>query len=181
MLQTFSRQWARAELACAATLAAAVTALILLNVLTRNLGLALFWVDELAIYAMIWMTLLAASAAVHHKDAVAVTIVTDALPQAIAQMLSRLVDAVIFALALLTAWFCWRWFLPLEFARAGFDVEAFQGATFNFIYSEATSTLGVRKVWVWSIMWIFAFGLILHSLNNLLNNLTTAADRKEQS
>lgn len=174
MLQTFSRRWARAELSCAAALAAAITALILLNVLTRSLGLALFWVDELAVYAMIWMTLLAASAAVHHKDAVAVTIATDALPQAAARILSRVVDTVIFALALLTVWFCWRWFLPLDFARAGFDVETFQGATFNFIYSEATSTLGLRKVWVWSIMWVFAFGLVLHSLANL----TAATDQK---
>jgi len=177
MLQTFSRRWAQVELACAAALAAAITALILLNVLTRSIGFALYWVDELAVYAMIWMTLLAASAAVHHKDAVAVTIATDALPQDAARILSRLVDAVIFALALLTAWFCWRWFLPLEFARAGFDVETFQGATFNFIYSEPTNTLGLRKVWVWSIMWVFAFGMILHSLSNL----TAATDRKGTS
>lgn len=177
MLQTFSRRWARAELACAAALAAAITALILLNVLTRSIGLALYWVDELSVYAMIWMTLLAASAAVHHKDAVSVTIATDALPQDAARVLSRLVDAVIFALALMTAWFCWRWFLPLKFAHAGFDVETFQGATFNFIYSEPTNTLGLRKVWVWSIMWVFAFGLILHSLSNL----TAATDHKGTS
>ena len=63
MLERISAFWARIEITLAALLAAGVTLLILLNVVTRNIGAALFWVDELAIYAMVWMTFLGASAA----------------------------------------------------------------------------------------------------------------------
>ena len=62
MLERISAFWARIEITLAALLAAGVTLLILLNVVTRNIGAALFWVDELAIYAMVWMTFLGASA-----------------------------------------------------------------------------------------------------------------------
>ena len=56
MLYRLSAGLARVELWCAAFLAVCITVLILLNVVTRTAGNALFWVDELAIYAMVWMT-----------------------------------------------------------------------------------------------------------------------------
>ena len=169
MIGRISAAWARLELGLAAILAAAVTVLILLNVVTRSLGAALFWVDELAIYAMAWMAFLGASAALHYRQAVAVTILTDALPAQARRVVARLVDLVVLVFALFMLWFCWRWFAPLDLARHGFDVKAFQGATFNFIYAEPTSTLGIPKVWVWAVMWLFALGATLHSLANLLN------------
>ena len=52
-------------------------------------------------------------------------------------------------------------------ARHGFDTGAFSGATFNFIYSEVSTTLGVPKFWLWLIVPIFAFGSSVHALNNL--------------
>ena len=169
MLERISAKWARIELTIAAALAASVTVLILLNVVTRSLGAALFWVDELAIYAMAWMTFLGASSALHFGHAVAVTILTDALPQAIRALTAVLVDVIVLSFALFMIWFCWRWFSPLELARHGFDVKAFQGATFNFIYAEPTTTLGIKKFWVWSVMWLFALGATLHSLANLFH------------
>lgn len=66
MLYRISRYWAKLEIWCSAFLALTVTLLILLNVVTRYLGAALFWVDELAIYAMVWMTFFGASAAMHY-------------------------------------------------------------------------------------------------------------------
>lgn len=173
MIHKLSTHWAKIELAAAAVFVLGVTVLILLNVVTRAFGIALFWVDELAIYAMIWMTLLTASAAVHYKSAVAVTIVTDTLSTHVATGVLKLVDLLVFTLALLIVWFCWRWFLPLDFMRAGFDVETFQGETFNFIYSEITNTLGIQKVWVWAVMWVFAGGLLLHSASNLMRPISS--------
>ena len=41
-------------------LAAVLILLILLNIVTRSAGAAIFWVDELAIYTMIWMALVGA-------------------------------------------------------------------------------------------------------------------------
>ncbi|AUH35155.1 TRAP transporter small permease [Paracoccus tegillarcae] len=169
MLGRASANWARVEMALAAAMAAAITLLILLNVATRSLGVALFWVDELAIYAMAWMTFLGASAALHYGHAVAVTILTDVLPRTIRTGAAILADLIVLIFALFMIWFCWRWFSPLELARQGFDTKAFQAATFNFIYAEPTTTLGIKKAWVWSVMWFFALGATLHSLANLFD------------
>lgn len=58
--------------------------------------------------------------------------------------------------------------MPLELAGHGCDLEALQGATFNFIYAEPTTTLGIPKYWVWMPMWAVALGAILRSFANLL-------------
>ena len=168
MLFRLSAAWARIEIWGAAALAVCVTVLVLLNVVTRSLGTALFWVDELAIYAMVWMTFLGASAALHHRNAVAITLLPDALPPNMLPVIRKSVDVVVFFFALAMFWFCWRWFLPLELMRAGFDTTIFQGRTFNFIYAEPTSTLGVRKYLFWLVMWLFAIGATLHSTMHLV-------------
>ena len=168
MLFRISAAWARIELAAAAALALAVTLLVLLNVVTRTAGNALFWVDELAIYAMAWMTFLGASAALHHRTSVSITLLTDAVPPKIKAIILKVVDIIIFIFALSMLWFCWIWYMPLDLARAGFDTMAFQGQTFNFIYAEPTTTLGIPKYIVWSVMWLFAFGATLHSTMHLL-------------
>ncbi|WP_170776239.1 TRAP transporter small permease [Ruegeria conchae] len=168
MLYRLSAAWARVELWCAAGLAVCVTLLILLNVVTRTAGNALFWVDELAIYAMVWMTFLGASAALHHRNSVSITLVVDLVPPRIRAIIGKVVDLVVFVFAAAMLYFCWRWFLPLDIARAGFDTVAFQGNTFNFIYAEPTLTLGLPKYLFWLVMWLFALGATLHSTMHLL-------------
>jgi TRAP-type C4-dicarboxylate transport system permease small subunit len=163
MLFRISAAWARIELGCAAVLAVCVTGLILLNVVTRTAGNALFWVDELAIYAMIWMTFLGASAALHYRNSVAITMLLDAVSDRLRKAIVKIVDVVVLAFALAMLWFCWRWFLPLDIMKAGFDSMAFQGNTFNFIYSEPTLTLGLPKFLFWFVMWLFSIGAVLHS------------------
>ncbi len=175
MLYRLSAAWARFELWCAAALAVCVTLLILLNVVTRSAGNALFWVDELAIYAMVWMTFLGASAALHHRNSVSITILSDQVPARIKPIIRKAVDIVVFGFAIAMLWFCWRWFLPLDIARAGFDTMAFQGSTFNFIYAEPTLTLGLPKFLFWLVMWLFALGATLHSTMHLLARPTEDA------
>ncbi|NIZ61659.1 C4-dicarboxylate ABC transporter permease [Sedimentitalea sp. CY04] len=177
MLYLLSRSWAKMELWCSAFLALMITLLILLNVATRSLGAALFWVDELAIYTMVWMTFFGASAAMHYRTSVSITLLTDAVPLAVKAIIEKVVDLIVFAFAIAVVWFCWRWFSPLELARAGFDTVAFQGATFNFIYAEPTSTLGVPKYLFWLVMWFFAFGAVLHSAMHLFSNPVREADQ----
>lgn len=177
MLYRVSRFWAKLELWFSAALAVAVTLLILLNVVTRYFGAALFWVDELAIYAMVWMTFLGASAALHHRSAVSITLLTDRLPETVKPIIGKIVDLVVFAFALLMVWFCWRWYAPLDLVRAGFDTTVFQGKSFNFIYAEPTSTLGVQKYLFWLVMWFFALGATLHSTMHLLNQVPQETKR----
>jgi len=173
MLYQISAAWARVELWAAAALALSITLLILLNVVTRSMGAALFWVDELAIYAMAWMTFLGASAAFHYRSSVSITMLPDALPDQYKAIIRKIVDVVVFIFAVLMLWFCWRWFLPMELARTGFDVMAFQGQTFNFVYAEPTLTLGLPKFLFWLVMWLFALGATLHSTMHLFSRVAT--------
>ncbi|WP_306144097.1 TRAP transporter small permease [Roseibium sp. MMSF_3412] len=177
MLHQLSAFWARLEIWGAAIMAVLVTLLILLNVVTRTAGSALFWVDELAIYAMVWMTFLGASAALHYRSSVSITVLADAVPERIKRLIVKSVDCVVFLFSLAMLWLCWRWFLPLELATAGFEIQAFQGKTFNFIYAEPTSTLGFPKYLFWLVMWLFALGATLHSTANLLGKYAKGRSR----
>lgn len=169
MLKTVSNLWARVEMAVAAVLAVGVTLLILLNVVTRSAGNAIYWVDEAAIYTMVWMTFLGASAAIQSRQQVAITVMTDTLPEPARRVAAKLVDVLVFVFALSMIYFCWRWYMPLAIAEAGFDTMAFQGATFNFIYAEPTSTIGIPKWIIWLVMPLFSLGVFLHSLAHLLD------------
>ena len=171
LLHRLSAGWARVEVVLAALLAAAVSVLILLNVVTRSLRVPIYWVDEAAIYAMICMTFLAASAAIERREAISVTLFVDLAGERLARWLWVFVDATTLAFAALLVWFCWIWFAPLELWAAGFDFRAFQRATFNFVYAEPTSTLGIRKFWIWLVMPVFALGLTLHAVSNLVKSL----------
>ena len=169
MLGRLSAKLAWLELWGAAFMAAAVTLLILLNVVTRYFGAALFWVDELAIYAMVWMAFLGASSAFHFRSAVCITFLSAALPKSMKPRVGKVVDGIVFIFALAMVWFCWRWFLPLALMRAGFDTATFQSTTFNFIYAEPTLTLGVPKYLFWLVMWLFSLGALFHSAAHLFS------------
>lgn len=157
-------------------LVAALLLLILLNIVTRELGSALFWVDELATYTMIWMALIGASAMVRMRAAVAVTIVVDLLPPRPRRWIGRIVDALllVFALALLVL--CWQWYDPVALARSGFDFDAFAASTFKFIYSEPTNTIGIGKYWVWLAVPVMSLNMSLHALANLLEGPPASPD-----
>lgn len=170
LLRKASAVWARVEIVFATVFAGAITALILLNVVTRALDQSIYWVDEAAIYAMAWMTFLAASSSIHYGHSVAVSLLVDFTPERIAKTVTRGADFCVFLFAVAMVFFCWRWYRPEALIAAGFDVGAFQGSTFNFIYAEPT-TLRINKAWIWSVMWLFSFGILLHSVANLMPGL----------
>ena len=89
------------------------------------------------------------------------------LPASGRHWITRFVDLTIFVFACLMVWICLRWFMPLQLMEAGWDVKAFQGKTFNFIYAEPTNTIGLKKVWIWLVMPLFTLGALLHSGANL--------------
>ena len=171
MLHRISRAWARAELLVASALAGLVTLLILLNVITRSMRNALYWVDEAAIYAMVAMTFLAGSAAIQRRETIAITFLPDALHGAARRAALIFVDLMVLVTAVALIWFCWIWFQPLAIARAGFDATAFQAGSFNFVYAERTTTLPMPKFWFWLIVPVFACGMALHGLSNLIETL----------
>ncbi|WP_432695897.1 TRAP transporter small permease [Marinobacterium sp. YM272] len=179
MLGFISDRLVRIEMGLAAIMAAAVTLLILLNIASRSLGMAIYWVDELAIYAMIWTTFLATSVALKRRQVVAVTLLVELLGQRTQAWVQVLSDLMILTFAVAVLVLCWRWLDPMTFAGFGFDIKKFQGDTFNFVYSEKTNTIGVKKIWPWLILPIFSISLTLHTLNNMLGSLKKAVFAKE--
>jgi TRAP-type C4-dicarboxylate transport system permease small subunit len=157
-------------------LTAALVLLILLNIGTRAAGAAIFWVDELAIYATIWMALIGASAMLRMRKGVAVTLITDLLPRSLQRAVTKIVDAILlfFAIALLVL--CWQWYDPAALARSGFDFDQFTETTFKFIYSEPTNTLGIPKFWVWLGVPLMAIAMTIHALANLLESPPESGD-----
>ena len=167
-------------------LAGALVVLILLNIVTTAARAALFWVNELAIYTMIWMTLIGASAMVRMRAGVAVTLVTDALPRAARRVAQRIIDAVLLLLAFTLLVLCWQWYDPVALVESGFDLDVFAENTFKFIYTEPTSTIGVPKFWVWLAVPLMAFAMTIHALANLLEGprggaTADAADARPRS
>lgn len=174
-LARVSRGLARIELALAGLLATAVAGLILLNIVTRTAGAALFWVDELAIYAMVWMAFLGASVTIARRSSVAVTVATDALPPRLRGWIGRLIDGVVLAFAAFLLWLAWGWYDLPTLARLNFSIDAFTGETFNFMYREPTQTLGAPKFWVWLIVPFAALAMAIHAAANLV---APAPDRR---
>ncbi|WP_282605318.1 TRAP transporter small permease [Pelagibius sp. Alg239-R121] len=148
-------------------LAASVTGLILVNVTTRSLSMAIYWIDELAIYAMIWMVMIGASVTIRQRKGIAVTLAEAFVGDRINSLFRVLVDLLILLFAATLLVLCWLWYDPLAFAAAGFDAEAFSADSFNFIYQEPTNTIGVPKYLVWLVMPLTATSMLLHALANL--------------
>ncbi|GAA3525960.1 TRAP transporter small permease [Zobellella aerophila] len=174
MFKRLSNAIASVEMFVAALLAAAVTLLVLLNIVSRAMGQAIYWVDELAIYSMVWMTFLATSTVLKKRQGVSVTILTDCLPTRSRHWLAVFSDLMILVFAVALFALCWRWYSPVALWQAGFDFQAFQAETFNFMYSENTSTIGIKKFWVWLVLPVFALSLAVHALINLYDSIRTA-------
>lgn len=154
---------ARAEIALAAVLTFLLFALLLANVTSRFFGRPLIWVDELAVFLMVIAAFLAAAAAIDARQHISVTLLPGMLSPRSAAYLRLLADLVLLAFLLLLGWMVWVWFAPLT-ASAAESLDAFSAETFNFIYQEPTVTLGIRKVWFWLVMPVFAVGASVHCL-----------------
>lgn len=160
----------------AAILAAIVTLLILLNIFSRTLGMALYWVDEMAIYAMVWMCFISTSMILKKRQSVAVTILSEYLGKTNRQRLEKFSDVMVLVFALLMLVLCFKWYDPINVIAANFDLQSFQANTFNFIYAEKTNTLELKKFWIWLVIPIFSLSLTVHALNNFIHGLEPTND-----
>jgi TRAP-type C4-dicarboxylate transport system permease small subunit len=151
-----------------------LTALILLNVVTRYSGMPIYWVDESAVYSVVWLTFIGASAMTRMRLDFAVTLLTERLSEKGATVARAISSASIVAFGLLLGWMCWLWLDPVGFAQAGFDAKVFAGRTFNFIYTERTQTLNWPTWVLYLIMPIFAVSMVIHGLAVLAEDLGLA-------
>lgn len=148
--------------------------LILLNVVTRYSGMPIYWVDESAVYSVVWLTFIGASAMTRLRLDFAVTLLTERLPQGLANICKVISSLGIVVFGGLLLWMCWLWLDPVGFAQAGFDAKAFAGKTFNFIYTERTQTLNWPTWVLYLIMPIFAVSMMVHGLANVVEDLGLA-------
>lgn len=166
VLLRLSAGLARLEAGAAGLMAAATLVICVLGAVLRYLGAPLLWADEAAITAMTWGAFLGASALFGQRGHMAMDYLPERLGPAGRRLLQRLADAVVLLAFLGLCVLIWRWFdLPGLF-RAG-SAEALAQESFNFIWLEPTQTLGLRKVWVWLVLPLFALGGTLHSLAHL--------------
>ncbi|MFN3276274.1 MAG: TRAP transporter small permease [Paracoccus sp. (in: a-proteobacteria)] len=156
------------ELRLAAGLLAALMCVILTNVVTRYAGIPLYWIDELAVLAMVWLAFIGASAMSRLRLDFAITFLADAAPAGLARIIraGSILLVVLFGLAV--AWMCWVWLDPVGFAQAGFDGRVLAGETFNFVYTETTMTLGWPRWAVMAVIPIFSVTLMIHGTASLL-------------
>ncbi|UYV39438.1 TRAP transporter small permease subunit [Rhodobacteraceae bacterium D3-12] len=152
---------ARLETFAIGALMVSIFALLMLNVVSRAVGAPVIWVDEAAVFLMIWVALFGASLALAKREHLAVTLVSDTFGVRARRLLSVIVDALLFVFFVLFAIILWRWFDPITLWQAG-SVVAFSRETFNFLYQEPTVTLGVHKVWFWLILPVFCLSGLVH-------------------
>jgi TRAP-type C4-dicarboxylate transport system permease small subunit len=145
--------------------------LILLNVVTRYAGVPLYWVDEAAVYSVVWLTFVGASAMTRLRMDFAVTLLTDKLGPRSARRVRCAATASVLGFGLALVAMCWLWMDPVGIARHGFDAREYAAQSFNFLYTERTQTLNWPTWVVQLILPIFALTFSLHALANLLEDL----------
>ena len=161
----------RTERAALAVLMGLLVMLILLNVVTRYSGTPIYWVDEAAVFTMVWLTFVGASVMTRLRMDFAVGLVSDHLPPGGAKVLKVIATLSVLVFALALVWMCWLWMDPRGIAAAGFNAKDYAEASFNFIYTERTQTLE-WPTWVLQlILPIFSLTLTVHAFANLLEEL----------
>lgn len=148
-----------------------LTFLILLNVITRYSGKSLYWVDESAVYSVVWLTFIGASAMTRLRLDFAVSLLTDKLSAKAAEWAKVAAGIGVVVFGVLLAWMCWLWLDPAGLARAGFDVKAYSGQSFNFVYTERTQTLNWPTWVLYLIIPLFSITMIIHGTANVLEDM----------
>ncbi|MGM4991530.1 TRAP transporter small permease [Tardiphaga sp. 862_B3_N4_1] len=152
-----------------------LTALILVNVVTRYSHFPIYWIDESAVYSVVWLTFIGASAMTRLRLDFAVTMMTERL-SARSQQIFKIIatsTVIVFGIGLIVT--CLLWMDPIGLAQAGFDAKKFAGQTFNFLYTERTQTLNWPTWVLYLTLPIFAVSITIHGIANLLEDLGLVA------
>lgn len=154
---------ARLEAVLAGLLVLVILGLLLANVISRSFGQPLIWTDELAVYLMVMAAFAGASHGLARRQHIAVTLLPDAMGPGGRRLLTWTVDLVLLAILLTFGWTLWIWFDPAGVLAAE-DLRSYARESFNYLYQEPTTTLGVRKIWFWLIMPLFCLAGLVHVL-----------------
>lgn len=148
--------------------------LILLNVVTRYSGMPIYWIDEAAVYTVVWLTFVGASVMTRLRMDFAVGLLTDQFGPRGARVAKAVATSGVLLFGLVMLAMCWVWMDPVGITRYGFDAKEFAAESFNFLYTERTQTLN-WPTWVLQlILPIFSATFSVHALANLLEDLGAA-------
>ncbi|MEZ5644656.1 MAG: TRAP transporter small permease subunit [Burkholderiaceae bacterium] len=173
IITTLSDRIAQTERGVLRMIALALPLMVLANVAGRAVRSPIYWMDELSILLMVWLAMIGMSLTLKSRDAVAVTMLVDAVPSLLAKAMKILVDLLVLLFGITLLVLCYHWFDPVTLMRLGFDTREFSGETFNFMYQDTTATLGVAKFWFWLVVPLVAASISVHALSNLLRTVTT--------
>lgn len=173
-----SGHWLRLEQRAIQGLMFLLSALILLNVATRYGGRPIYWIDESAVYSVVWLTFIGASAMTRMRLDFAVTMLTERFPPRGAAIARALSTCAVLLFGIGLGVMCWLWLDPVGIAQAGFDAREYAANSFNFIYTERTQTLNWPTWVIYLIMPLFALSMSLHALANLLEDLGLVAKQE---
>lgn len=171
LLRALSDGLVRLERVILMLLIAAIAFFVLINVIFRMFGVTLAWADELAVLSMAMVGFVGASLMLRARVDPAVKLLQEALRGPFVRLLRIVVSSIASVFGVILLWLCWVWFNPQGLFAAGWDVDSFQMATFNFIYTDVTPVLQWRFFWFYLIMPWFAFTITVHALTNLSEDL----------
>lgn len=160
----------RVEAAAGGLLVAAILALLLANVVSRAAGRPLIWTDELAVHLMVILAFVGASLGIAMRGHMAIGLLPDRLGPRGRARLALLADLSVLAFLLVLATILWRWFDLPGLLRAG-SGAALAKESFNFVYSDPTNTLGLRKIWFWLALPLTCATALIHCLAALRTDL----------
>jgi len=151
-------------------LIASLAIFVLLNVFLRMFGITFAWADEVSIYTMLLSGFVGASLMLRARNDPAVLLLHEFLPARGVRFMRILVSSVSAGFGILLFYICLRWFNPVALSRVGFDVSEFQAATFNFIYTDVTSVMGIPTFLLYLIVPLFAVAITVHAVTNLFED-----------
>ncbi len=170
LLPGLSRAVMRAETAVGGLLVAAILGLMLANAASRSLGRPLVWTDELAVHLMVVLAFLGGSLAVAARAHMTIGLVPDVLRPRARAGLAAATDALVVGFLGVMAVVVWRWLDLPGLIRAG-SGAALGAETFNFVWTDPTQTLGIRKIWFWLAIPLSCLTALIHALAALAEDL----------
>lgn len=177
-MRRLSHGIAQVERAALVLCMALVLGLVLLNVVTRSVDHSLFWVDEAAVFAMVWACFIGASLLVRLRMDFAVTVLTDPLPDGLRHAARVAVDALVLVFGLLMVVLCWWWFDLPTLAANDWQLQPFFEATFNGIYMDRPTTVPFPKWWFFLVLPWFSITTSIHAAANLMEDVAAMLGRQ---
>ncbi|WP_375262677.1 TRAP transporter small permease [Palleronia sp.] len=97
---------------------AALAVVITLQIVSRVLFTAVSWTEEVARFLLVWLTFLGATLALAEKRHIAVTLLTDRLPPALARVIAMVGLVAMSAFLIALTWIGWRYTSMQSFQRS---------------------------------------------------------------